>query len=426
MKRYRLLSYRTVTIFAVLLIGGTPQRADASGFALRESSARLMATTFAGSAALAEDATTGFYNVAGLTRIGDISLSATITDYLLGGEFTATSSTNFGMPVSGVRTVDPGRNAYVPSVHAAYRLNDRWVIGLGLTVPFGLETKYPADSVVRYIATKSTLVTYNINPMIAYRINDEWSVGVGFNAQYAEAKLEQKFQLPPNPDADILARLSDWGFGANAGVLWEPSERARFGLSYRSQISYDLSGPVQVAGLEPIGDGNADASVTLPDSVTASAVVSVLPELQLLASVTWTYWSVFKQLDATFSNGLPPLTIKENFQDTWYGALGANYALTDAWSVRMGFGFDQSAVSEKNRTVRIPDTNRWLLGAGVGFQPFDEIVVDVGYMHIFVEDGSINETALQPGSANVQGRLTDSHGDLIAFQVTYNWSAAGQ
>src|SRR5690606_14312937 len=148
-----------------------------------------------------------------------------------------------------------------------------WVIGLGLTVPFGLETKYPADSVVRYIATKSTLVTYNINPMIAYRINDEWSVGVGFNAQYAEAKLEQKFQLPPNPDADILARLSDWGCSANAGVLWEPSERARFGLSYRSQISYDLSGPVQVAGLEPIGDGTADASVTLPDSVTASAVV---------------------------------------------------------------------------------------------------------------------------------------------------------
>ncbi len=423
MTHCELVGRRTVAVLATLvLVGSVSSRAGASGFALRESSARLMATTFAGSAALAEDATTGFYNVAGLTRIREISLAATITDYLLTGEFEATSSTNFGMPVTGERTVDPSRDAYVPSVHAAYRLHDRWVLGLGLTVPFGLESKYPADSVVRYLATKSILSTYNINPMIAYRINEQWSVGVGFNAQYLEAKLEQKFQLPPDPnDADILVRLSDWGFGANAGVLFEPSDRARFGVSYRSQISFDLSGPVQLGGFPGLTDGKVDSSVTMPDNVTASAVVYVLPELALLGSLTWTNWSVFDQLDATFDNGLPPLTIEENFRDTWFGALGASYDINRMWSVRMGFAFDQAAVSDKHRTVRIPDTNRWLLGAGVGIQPLDEIVFDFGYMHIFAEDGSINETALQPGSPNVRGNIRDSRGDLIAFQVTYNF-----
>lgn len=128
---------------------------------------------YAGTAALAEDATSGYYNVAGLTRIKQGSVVGTVTGFLLTLDFHPTSSTVYGQPVSGSTGVDPTRNVLVPSFHAAWRLDERWVLGFGVTAPYGLELKYPSDSVVRYVATKSELLTYNFNPMIAYRINDQ-------------------------------------------------------------------------------------------------------------------------------------------------------------------------------------------------------------------------------------------------------------
>lgn len=415
-----------VVALAALLVGALPAaRAHASGFALNEASARLMGTAYAGSAALAEDATTGYYNVAGLTRIKQGSLAGTITGYLLALDFEATSATDYGMPVSGGRDVDPTRDAVIPTFHAGYRLHEDWVVGLGVTVPYGLEIKYPASSAVRYVATKSQLLTYNVNPMIAYRITDQWSVGAGFNAQYLEAKLEQKVRIPPpfpNPhDGDLFVRLNNWAYGANFGILFEPCEVARVGINYRSQINYSLSGPTKVSGIPGIKSGDVESDVTVPDTVTASAVVNALPGLQLLGNLTWTHWDVFDKLEATFNNGLPDLIILEDFRDTWNAAIGANYDFTKEWALRMGFAYDQSPVTDNNRTVRLPDANRWFLSAGVGFHLTDDIVFDLGYMHIFFEDGTVDEADEQPGNAVIRGNYSGGRGDLISFQGTYNF-----
>ena len=420
----RALTRGVVGVLLIAWVGALmPVRVLASGFALNEESGKLMGMAFAGTAALADDATSGYYNVAGLTRIKQGSFSGTVTGYLLNLDFHATSSTVFGQPVSGSTDADPTRNTAVPAFHAAWRLADRWVIGLGVTVPFGLEIKYPADSVVRYVATKSELLTYNINPAIAYRINEQWSVGAGFNAQYAQAKLEQKVAIPVPmaPDGDILVKPDDWAFGANCGILYEPTPDMRFGVNYRSQISYSLGGGATVRNVPLFKSGRMTADLTLPDSVTASALIGILPNLQLLGDLSWTHWSVFHELQAMFNNGLPDLTIPEDFRDTWRASLGFNYDITDAWAVRMGGAFDQSPVTNSTRTVRIPDSNRWLLGLGAGYHLTKSLIVDLGYLHIFFDGGTVNETAQVLGAPNVQGIYTNGTGDLIALQVTYNF-----
>ncbi|MEO8603886.1 MAG: OmpP1/FadL family transporter [bacterium] len=418
-----LASRAVVGLLTACICALAPARVLASGFALNEENAKLMGMAFAGTAALAEDATSGYYNVAGLTRIKQGSFAGTVTGYLLNLDFQATSSDVYGQPVSGTAAVDPTRNAVVPSFHAAWRLDDRWVLGFGVTAPFGLETKYPADSVVRYVATKSVLATYNFNPMIAYRINEQWSVGAGFNAQYAQAKLEQKIAIPipMARDGDILVKPDDWSFGANCGILFEPTPDMRFGVGYRSQISYTLGGSATVRNIPGFKSGSVKADLTLPDSVTASAVIGVLPKLQLLGDLSWTHWSVFHELDGTFNNGLPNLMVAEDFRDTWRASLGFNYDITDAWAVRMGGAFDQSPVTNSTRTVRVPDSNRWLLGLGAGYHLTKSLIVDFAYLHVFFDGGPVSETAQVPGAPNIQGEYTNGAGDLLALQLTYNF-----
>ncbi len=357
-----------------------------------------------------------------MSRTKQGSFVGTSEGYIVGLDFDASSSTVYDKPVSGATHVGPGRDAWVPSFFAAWRLHPRWVIGLGVTAPFGLEVYYPSNSVTRYVATKSNLLTYNVNPNIAYRINDQWSVGVGFNAQYFQAKLEQKIliPLPVNRDGDLFVKLDNWGWGANAGVLYEPTDDLRFGLAYRSQINFDLGGPAHVADVPGVKNGHVTADVTTPDNVDFSAVYQVLPKLQLLGDLQWTHWDVFKELQADFNNGLPQYKILEDFRDTWSFGLGANYQITPEWVARFGWGFDQSPVTDNNRTVRLPDSNRWLISAGVGYQLLQSLAIDFGYLHAFFDGGTVNETDELPGNANVKGSYFTS-GDVVGLQITYNF-----
>jgi len=400
-----------------------PPVARAAGFALNEDSARVLGTAFAGSAAIAEDATTGYYNVAGLSRIEHGSVAGSVTGLLPNLDFNSTQSTVFGQPVSGDRHAEPTRDVVIPSLHVAYRFNERWVAGFGVTAPFGLETKYSASTDVRYVATKSDLVTYNLNPMIAYRVTPQWSIGAGFNAQFLEAKLEQKIAIPVAgaPDGDLFVKLNNWGWGANVGVLFEPTDAMRFGLNYRSQIDYNLSGPAIIRNT-PLKNGSAQAGVSTPDTVTLSGLVPLVSGLQVLGDLTWTHWSVFHELQGVFNNGVPQFVIKEDFRDTWRAALGLNYDIDAMWSLRLGGAFDQSPVTDSTRTARIPDSNRWYLAAGASCRPIDSVRLDLGYLHTFFEAGSINETLQQLGNPNLRGSYTNGSANLISAQATYNFA----
>src|SRR5262249_43274285 len=109
------------------------------------------------------------------------------------------------------------------------------------------------------------------------------------------------------------------------------------------------------------------------------------------------------------------------FHDVWRASLGFNYALTPRWSVRMGGAYDQSPVTDSNRTVRSPDFDGWFLAAGVGYRLTEGLVVGFGYLPIFFADGTVNQTAQQPGSPTITGKYDDGSGNLVALQAAYNF-----
>jgi len=423
----------SITVAFVALLGGSvPRTAHAAGYALYEQSTRLMSTAYAGTTVVAEDASTGFYNAAGLTRIPYGNITGVGTGYLLSSQFEATSSTTqqpFFHPVVGATENDPTVSAATSAFHLAQRINDDFVFGFGITAPYGLETEYPQDSVVRYIATKSSLITLNLNPNIAWQITKEWSIGGGINIQYMHAELNQAVppsSLPLGRDGAIKLTGQDWGIGGNIGILYEPFEGTRFGVAWRSFIDYTLTGPVEVFDVvNPAGgnfpNGCVEASLTVPDSVTFSAMHFFTPELQVLFDLAWTHWSVFDNIMGVFDNGLPDDTVLEDWRDAWRASLGAQYFLSDRWTFRGGFAFDQSPVSDSNRTVRLPDANRWFLSLGAGYNITEHIAADLGYMHVFIIDGSVNETAQTMDMSNVQGEYSKGMGNLIGAQLTYRF-----
>lgn len=438
----------------LLGVGYGASDAAASGYALREQSATALGNAFAGATAGADDLSYMFFNPAGLTRQSGSQVIVAATAILPKLHVRdAHASTWTGVPIGGSDDErDVGENAYVPAFYGLldlqreFGLQPNIKIGLGVNVPFALQTAYSDGWVGRYHAIDSEIETVNINPAIAWEVVDGVSVAAGLQVQYMNARLTNAvdfgsigqasgvpFAVPTQQDGLARVRGDDVGYGFNVGVLYEPWDGTRIGAAYRSAIHQSLHGNADFR-LDSAGvgrllatqglfqDGGANADVTTPEMVSFGIYHEFLDDWAVMGEVEWTRWSRFHDLTINFDNPAQPSSITENaWKDTWFVALGATWRPDDAWTLRAGTAFDQDPNSTDRRTPRIPTDDRYWLSFGVGYQPVPKVSLNFGYTHIFLNDTSINLSADQPGNqfrGNLSGQA-DGSADILSLQVRW-------
>ncbi|HJV51500.1 MAG TPA: outer membrane protein transport protein [Noviherbaspirillum sp.] len=442
--RFDVISLRlALAASTVALVLPAPSRAG--GFALNEMSAASLGNAHAGGAAAAEDLSTIYFNPAGLTRLPGRRIMVSGSALRPSAEFENRGSVSAAGPLTGGNGGDAGSWALVPALYYAMDLSPDLRFGLGLQVPFGLTTEYDAGWVGRYQALKSDLITADINPVLAYRVNDAVSVGGGISAQYINVELSRAIDfgsvcvgvaglptcgaigfLPQARDGSVTVKGNDWGYGFNLGALFAPDARTRFGVAYRSKVSHELSGsanftkpaglPAPIAASPTFTDTGARASVDLPDSLSLSAHVDLDPKWSVMADLTWTHWSRFKELRIRFDNGAADSVTPEEWRNTWRLGVAANYRYNDLWKLRGGIAYDQSPVQAEFRTPRIPDNDRIWLAFGAQYKPSRQDSWDFGYAHLFVHDSSINK-AEPPVGGTLIGNYNN---DVNILSVQYS------
>ena len=162
---------------------------EGSGFALLEQSASRLGTAFSGTAAVADDATTIFYNPAGLVRLERTEVLVVASGVDIGSQFrNANSQPALGQPLGDEGGDAGGWNA-IPAAYFAFPVNRDLAFGLSFNVPFGLELEYDDGWMGRFQALKSEIKTYSVNPTVSFRLNEYVSLGFGMNYQRLQAEL---------------------------------------------------------------------------------------------------------------------------------------------------------------------------------------------------------------------------------------------
>ncbi len=417
--------------------------ANAAGFALIEQSASGMGNAFAGGAASAEDASTIFFNPAGMTYLPDSQLVIAAHAIKPSAEFNNHGSHHALSPLlatGGGDGGDAGDWAFVPNFYFSRAVSDKVRLGIGISAPFGLKTEYNDDWVGRYQAIKSELKTININPSIAFKASDQLSLGLGISAMRAEADLTSAVDfgtLLGAPHArDGKARLEgdDWGWGWNAGALFQVRSDTRIGVAYRSQVHQTLDGTVKYSNVPAalqahpvlgpaLANGAITAKLTTPDSFSASVFHQVNDQWDVMADLTWTHWSKFENLTATRPSGAVVTSVPENWDNTIRVSIGGSYRYNDALKARIGMAYDESPVPSEFRTPRIPDNDRTWLSLGANYKLTQAGSLDVGYTHIFVQDASLNkvtDTAVAALRDTLKGDY-DSDVNILSVQYTHNF-----
>ena len=122
-----------------------------------------------------------------------------------------------------------------------------------------------------------------------------------------------------------------------------------------------------------------------------------------------------------------------NYRDGWFYSIGAEYAYNPWLTLRTGIAYETSPIRDSTRDILLPDSNRIHLGAGASYKYSDQVTVDIGYSHLFFQDGpyciasaALNGgtshcTAATPAGAVLLSGKADVSTDLLAFGLKYKF-----
>ena len=412
-------------LLAVAFAGG----AHASGFALQNQNGSGTGYAFAGAAAAAEDASTVWFNPAGMSYLPmghSFSVAGSVIQRSL--EFkndgTRPYANNPRFPVGG--DSDGGGTSLIPALYWSYAITPALRVGLGLSGPYGSETEYSDNYAGRFSAYYTKIDTIDINPSISYRFNDVISIGAGLN--YTRTEVELKSKVSPTQQAiaagfEIPAKVTgdDDAWGWNIGAMFQFTPATRVGVTYRSTLNNTLEGDLDAGGVAtPL-----TAKLKQPDNASLALSQKFGDRLEILADATWTGWSSVQSLVGNRSNGSEAVRVDFNFEDTWRFGLGGKYQLNPEWNLRAGIAYDQTPVpNDQSRTLTVPDNDRLWLSFGARWQMNKAASLDMGYAHIFMDDSKIERTVNFPGTTTraqvVQGNVETSI-NIFSVQLNYNW-----
>jgi long-chain fatty acid transport protein len=402
---------KTALAVAVAIVSTS---AWSAGFQLNEFSSSGLGRAYSGEGAIADDAGNVSRNPALITMFDRPTFS--IGAVYIDPDVNVTGKSSLTGQSANQDNIAPV--AWVPNMHFVMPINDQFGWGASVTSNYGLATEFNDSYGAGIYGGKTDLTTMNLNLSGAYRLDSNWSFGLGFDAVYAKAKIERyagdlgpllASQLPPpyrdgiSSPSDQIAYLKgdEWGFGWNAGILYELDKNNRWGLTYRSEVKIDFEGDYKSSinpalnsifasmGMTslPTGTGgrtqNGALTLNLPEMWEVSGYNRVAPQWAVHYSLTYTSWSQFQELKATGDNGQTLFQKDENFKDAYRIALGTTYYYDKNWTFRTGIAFDDSPVPADKRSISIPDQDRFWLSAGMTYAFNDDASVDVGasYMH---------------------------------------------
>lgn len=383
----------------------TAASAFASGFLIPEQGAK--ASSMAGAfVATADDPSAIFYNPAGIAQQRHIAAYAGTTLINFTNEFTGDPNSPI---TSGVEGKYNRHTFNIPNMYAVLPIGHNLTIGVGVFAAFGLRTDWADPWAGRYISKDADLKTTSVNPVVAWQTSDG-RLAIGGGVEYRRARvILNANRMALNPfngrimDVANTRLASEYGhdIGWNAGILYKPTDRLRFGFSYRADMDIELEGEADITQLST-GNQQLDAiigaqlppdqairtTMPFPAVMQAGVAFGLTDNTDVELDVMHTTWGVFEALTVEFeTTPAAGFTRVQNWEDATSYRVGVNHKATANWDVRGGLLYDENPQPVEAVNPLLPDSDRIgaTLGAGWHSGPF---TVDGGLLVLHFKDRS--------------------------------------
>lgn len=422
---------KAILILIILFIGLVPcKRSFGAGFALYEFSSRGNAL---GGAMIgrADDPSALAYNPAGITQLEE-------SQWLFG--FTAIMPSTVGIfQDSGISYELEDMLFLVPHFYYSAPLNDELWWGLGTFSRFGLGTEFDENWEGRYNSYLAGIKSVSVNPSLAWKLTDQLSFAAGLELMWFQLELKKKVDptggLAPDTFTDIDARIKgdDIGWGWNLGMHFQPAEKVKLGLSYRSTVDLEVEGNARFYKPEILElpgnffpDTGAGGEVTLPEMYMAGVCYDFSNRTSIEFDVVRTMWSSYDNLTIAFDDPLNPLdptsniqSSEKNWKDTWRYQVGLEHKLKNDWTIRLGYIFDESPIPDETVDFIAPTSDRNLYSIGTEYKKGDW-TFDLSYIYIDMDNRFVSAEGRE-GEGLADAVFTDSRTHLVGLTLNYRF-----
>ncbi|WP_342123019.1 OmpP1/FadL family transporter [Haemophilus influenzae] len=444
---------QSILATAMLLAAGG---ANAAAFQLAEVSTSGLGRAYAGEAAIADNAAVIATNPALMTVFKRAQFSA-------GGVYINSKVDMRGDVATDIKQLagngqkgsasknDVVPEAFIPNLYFVTPVNDKLALGAGMNVNFGLKSEYGRDYAAGLFGGETKLSTINLNFSGAYRVTQGLSVGLGLNAVHAKAKLDRtagilkktvdEINRKNSAAQNVLPQLktaadyfktgksvvqlqdkSAWGFGWNAGLMYQFNENNRMGLAYHSAVDINFTDYTATSLQASKVGKESSLTLRLPDYVEFSGLHQVTNRFAIHYSYKYTHWSHLNKLYARYNDGKTAFDKELQYSNSSRVAFGGTYDIDDKLTLRAGVAYDQAA-SRHYRSASIPDTDRtwYSLGATYSFTP--NFSVDFGYAYLKGKKVNFKEEEkLLDKQATITANYTSkAHANLYGLNLNYSF-----
>ncbi len=419
----RILALR-LTLLAALILSTTLQ---AGGLWFQEAATPRIGLAGAGWAAGGRYASTAFTNPAGMTRFQRSQLVLGIGPWNVKVKF----APDAGTTTSGGGGSNAGGIVPAGALFFVHNTSERFKLGISACSYAGLGLDFDDDWAGRYYSQKGALLTFAVIPVAAYQLSDQLSIGGGpiFMLGQIDNEVAVNNIEPGLADGQLKTQDTGFGLGGTAGVLFEASDRTRFGLSYISPVKIDLEDVADIEGLGPgleaildaaglIGS-KLDLSLEIPQQVMFSAYHEFSDRLAVMGNIGWQNWEAFGRVDVTVtSEEITELTTDANYKDTWHGALGFEYGISERLRWTVGLAYDTEGVNDENRTLAFPIDRHIRYATGLHYDVSNRVTLGAAYTYYDAGDASLTQSR-GPLAGTVSGDFATYEIHMISTSIAW-------
>ncbi|MFI0425871.1 MAG: OmpP1/FadL family transporter [Flavobacterium sp.] len=282
------------------------------------------------------------------------------------------------------------------SVYATYKINDWFTAGLAVYTPYGSSVEWDQDWEGAHLLNNIDLQAIFVQPSISIRVGEHFSIGGG--PIYATGSVNFNRNLSMNPllsdsegnptDVTLDAKgITAWGY--TAGFMFNPTDKLRLGMNYRSEIIMEArDGDAtynDTPSFNPLANTKFDADLPLPAELTVGLSYEVTNKWLVAFDYNRTMWSVYKALDVKFANGTESLNPR-NYQNSSTYRFGTQYKANDKFTFRAGMYFDESPVQDGYFAPETPRNDSMGYTGGLTYQVNSKLGVDFSFLYLHFDE----------------------------------------
>ena len=284
------------------------------------------------------------------------------------------------------------------NVYATYKINDWLTAGLAVYTPYGSAVEWDQDWQGAHLVNNIDLKAIFVQPSVSFKLSEHFSVGGG--PIYVTGSVNFNRNITPNPilsengdptDVTLDATgITAWGY--TAGFMFNPTDKLRLGLNYRSEIIMEARGgeatfndvPVFASGT--FTDTKFNADLPLPAELTVGLSYKVTDKWMLAFDYNRAMWSVYDALVVDFENSVPTSFNARNYKNASTYRLGTQYVATNKFTFRAGWYFDESPVQDGYFAPETPRNDSMGFTGGLTYQVNQKLGVDFSFLYLHFDE----------------------------------------